>query len=252
VRLPDVHSRDLSSHVHADPPACSDLKVLLSTSSGLSAPTQALHILFFPQLRTLSLSDPGTPRASLAILNPDAVPHLDNLSLNQWALLHEKEAALFDNAIQNLAPQLVSFALCSDGFCTIHSDDLFKAWPSFTSLRTLTLTLTLTFSLDLLLILELLPTGLHRLRLLPGVHTSIPLTTILVTARAWPTSISNLKMLAISKVDPGSEERSELLQICEAKGVKVEELTEWRSADYEVWWREDLLLVWSVILCLPE
>jgi hypothetical protein len=58
----------------------------------------------------------------------------------------------------------------------------------------------------------------------------------------WPTSISNLKILAIPIVNPESEEEHrELLRVCDAKGVEVEEFAGQGLWEYVAFW-EDLTL----------
>jgi hypothetical protein len=147
------------------------------------------------------------------------------------------------NAIKCLAPQLVSFAWGVRHRFTV--DKMFNVWPFFTSLRVLTLPVTQ----GLLLILETLHTELHHLRLLPWVdgRTFPSITPILVATRAWSRSLSNLKMLTIPMVEPGSEEeRGELLRICDAKGVEAEEFGGREVRRHVTYW-EDLVLAWSVI-----
>jgi hypothetical protein len=227
------------------PSTCPDLTTLfLDHFRAVRSPTSNVSTPFFPQLRTLSLSDTMDALGVLNILDPGAVPRLDNLNLAFWEKLSDNEDSSLVEAIERLAPQLVSFAWSEGEHFTV--DKLSPAWHSFTSLCTLTFSLT--FVHDLLAVLESLPTELHSLRILPRFHTSAVqlLTPVLVATRAWPASHYNLKMLTIPMVNPGSEERGELMQICDTKGVDVEEVSGMEGRDYVVYWGH-LVSAWSVI-----
>jgi hypothetical protein len=95
------------------------------------------------------------------------------------------------------------------------------------------------------------PLSYTTFRLLPQSDTSaVPsLTPILIAAQAWPKSLYSLEILAIPEGYPEDEHR-ELLRMCDAKGIELDELRGWGMETYMDYW-ECLALGWLVTFVSP-